>query len=31
MWSDIDYLNSYRDFTYDTLHYAGLPNFIAEL
>lgn len=31
MWSDIDYLNAYRDFTYDTLNYGDLPKFIAEL
>ena len=33
MWSDIDYMNAYRDFTYDEteLRYKGLPEFVKEL
>lgn len=31
MWSDIDYLYNYRDFTYDHIRYAELPAFIEEL
>jgi alpha-glucosidase (family GH31 glycosyl hydrolase) len=31
MWSDIDYLDNYRDFTYDPIRYAGLPQYIEEL
>jgi alpha-glucosidase (family GH31 glycosyl hydrolase) len=31
MWSDIDYLDNYRDFTYDPIKYAGLPEYIEEL
>jgi alpha-glucosidase (family GH31 glycosyl hydrolase) len=30
-WSDIDYLQSYRDFTHDPVRYADLPDFINEL
>jgi alpha-glucosidase (family GH31 glycosyl hydrolase) len=30
-WTDIDYLNNYRDFTYDDVSYKGLPEFIDEL
>ena len=28
IWSDIDYLDSYRDFTYDPVKFADLPDFI---
>lgn len=30
-WTDIDYLNNYRDFTYDNVSFNGLPEFIDEL
>jgi alpha-glucosidase (family GH31 glycosyl hydrolase) len=31
-WSDIDYLDKYRDFTYDSQgNYAGLKDFVDEL
>lgn len=30
-WSDIDYLDRYRDFTYDPIEFTGLPDFIDEL
>lgn len=28
MWSDIDYLNKYRNFEYDTVNFKDLPDFI---
>jgi alpha-glucosidase (family GH31 glycosyl hydrolase) len=31
MWSDIDYLYSYRDFTYDTVNYWDIGEYINEL
>lgn len=31
MWTDIDYMQDYRDFTYDPLKFEGLPEFIEEL
>lgn len=30
-WSDIDYLDTYRDFTYDMDRFADLPKFIDSL
>lgn len=30
-WSDIDYLEDYRDFTYDPVNYKGLPEFVKGL
>jgi alpha-glucosidase (family GH31 glycosyl hydrolase) len=30
-WSDIDYLDRYRDFTYDKLNFNGLGNFVDDL
>jgi len=30
-WSDIDYLDTYRDFTYDKNRFADLPDFINSL
>lgn len=31
MWSDIDYLKSFYDFTIDNVSYAGLDDFVDEL
>lgn len=31
MWSDIDYMQFYRDFTYDKERFQDLPQFIEEL
>ena len=31
MWSDIDYLHDYEDFTVDPIHYAGLKDFVKTL
>lgn len=31
MWSDIDYLYDYRDFTYDHTRFDDLPAFIGEI
>jgi alpha-glucosidase (family GH31 glycosyl hydrolase) len=30
-WSDIDYMDNYKDFTYDTVKFKGLPEFVDEL
>jgi alpha-glucosidase (family GH31 glycosyl hydrolase) len=30
-WVDIDYMQDYRDFTYDTKDFAGLPGFVDGL
>ncbi len=31
MWSDIDYMQDYRNFEYDNVSYAGLPEFVQDL
>jgi len=31
LWSDIDYMEDYKDFTYDSKNFAGLPDLIKEL
>ncbi|XP_028163081.1 lysosomal alpha-glucosidase-like [Ostrinia furnacalis] len=30
-WNDLDYMKDANDFTYDTVAYAGLPEFVDEL
>jgi alpha-glucosidase (family GH31 glycosyl hydrolase) len=30
-WSDIDYLDKYRDFTYDQVNFNGLGDFVNDL
>lgn len=30
-WNDIDYMDEYRDFTYDEVKFAGLPEFVEDL
>jgi alpha-glucosidase (family GH31 glycosyl hydrolase) len=30
-WSDIDYLDRYRDFTFDPVNFAGLGEFVEDL
>ena len=30
-WSDIDFMDRRLDFTYDTVNFAGLPEFVTEL
>jgi len=30
-WSDIDYLDNYKDFTYDPVNFKGLGDFVKEL
>lgn len=31
LWSDIDYMNTYEDFTYDRENFGGLPKLITDL
>lgn len=31
MWTDIEYMNKYRNFEYDTVKFAGLPDFVKDL
>jgi len=31
LWSDIDYLENYKDFTFDKTNFEGLPDLVAEL
>ena len=31
MWSDIDYMDSYRDFTFDPVKFSDLPKFVDGL
>jgi alpha-glucosidase (family GH31 glycosyl hydrolase) len=32
MWSDIDYMQNYRNFIYDSeIAYKGLPEFVTQL
>jgi alpha-glucosidase (family GH31 glycosyl hydrolase) len=31
MWSDIDYLNNYQDFTFDPVRFNGLGEFVDDL
>ena len=30
-WVDIDYMQSYRDFTYDPKNFANLPSIVDEI
>lgn len=30
-WNDIDYMDEYRDFTYNKAKFAGLPEFVDDL
>ena len=30
-WVDIDYMNDYRDFTYNEIDFKGLPGFVQDL
>ncbi|XP_055950335.1 lysosomal alpha-glucosidase-like [Argiope bruennichi] len=30
-WNDIDYMDKWKDFTYDQKNFAGLPEFVEEL
>lgn len=30
-WNDIDYMDGYNDFTYDSVAFNGLPDFVDEL
>lgn len=30
-WNDIDYMDRHNDFTYDPVHYKGLPEFVDHL
>ena len=30
-WSDIDYLDNYKDFTYDKMKFGDLPTFVQNL
>ena len=31
IWSDIDYMKDYRDFTYDEKRFDGLPDFVNRI
>jgi len=31
IWSDIDYMDNYNDFSYDPVAFKGLPEFIKDL
>jgi alpha-glucosidase (family GH31 glycosyl hydrolase) len=31
IWSDIDYMEDYKDFTYDPVNYGDLPQFVEEI
>ena len=30
-WSDIDYMDNYKDFTYDPVNFKGLGDFVNDL
>lgn len=30
-WNDIDYMDEYRDFTYNKAKFDGLPEFVDDL
>ena len=30
-WNDIDYMDQFKDFTYDHVNFEGLPDFVEEL
>lgn len=30
-WNDIDYMDEYRDFTYNKANFTGLPEFVDDL
>jgi len=30
-WNDIDYMDGYKDFTYDKVNFRGLPEFVNDL
>lgn len=31
IWSDIDYMEDYKDFTFDPVNYGDLPQFVEEI